>query len=283
MFLWGPNGGCDYPTAVRRGEVPLREQRAVEMLRRQCDPERLRYYCHTGYLPARGNVTGILYLVRRGGGATELRDGREVASWCISIGPHRSDLPPTDHAAVLKAMIEGEEPTFRRTGNRSGFAPFHEHSLRLDGRAVDGFDPYRRHLLAPDNPLAIAMLLDREERRNALIPEKARFQIAGGERPLALGGEAMGHGFARGGVAVGLGQYVQGAMAVNQLCDDTAATATANTACFNVNAQYPNPPAPWFRARPEGRRRRRANPRPRQAFPPNAVVRGVGAGLYELV
>jgi len=269
MFKWGVGKGLDYPTAVRRGEVPMPERRAVEMLRRQCDPERFRYYCHTGHLPARGNVTGTIYLVRKGGGAMELCDGREVASWCISIGPHRPDLPPTDHAAVLKAMIEGEEPTFVRTGNRAGYMGNYIGGSQPRSDGGSKYDPYRTVLLMDDHPLAVRLLRDRAEGRavlcESLKPVRSIAQI-GGQGIAFDAGEIEQQGGA--GINYGVGNYA----------DATFATQTANTTNMDFLCQNPTQGVGYVPGR-----RRRAQPQPRQAFPPNAVVRGVGRGLYELV
>lgn len=119
MGRWGRNGDLDFWTADARGEVDAAEARAVELLWRTTDPWRFGYYCQTGMLPAMGNVTGRLYMIERGGAALEVDDGRPVGSWCISIGPHRTDIPGTDHVVVLRNFVEGEELFFLAEGNRS--------------------------------------------------------------------------------------------------------------------------------------------------------------------
>lgn len=116
---WGDSRDLDYWTALACGEVDEPEQRAVDLLRRTTDEERFGYYCQTGMLPVMGNVTGRIYLLQRGGQAIELEDGRVVASWCISIGPHATEIPGTDHVVVLRNMVEGEELDFLEIGNRN--------------------------------------------------------------------------------------------------------------------------------------------------------------------
>jgi hypothetical protein len=117
--LWGHARNLDYWTALARGEVPAAEQRAVALLKRVVDPYRFSLYCVRGRLPCMGNVTGTIYAVQKGGGVVELDDdGAHHASWCISIGPHCHDVPDTDHVVALRAVIEGEELAFLRTGNR---------------------------------------------------------------------------------------------------------------------------------------------------------------------
>src|SRR5574342_85601 len=116
---WGDSRDLDYWTALACGEVDEPEQRAVDLLRRTTDEERFGYYCQTGMLPVMGNVTGRISLLQRGGQAMELEDGRVVASWCISIGPHATEIPGTDHVVVLRNMVEGEELDFLEIGNRN--------------------------------------------------------------------------------------------------------------------------------------------------------------------
>jgi hypothetical protein len=122
---WGNSFDLDFWTAAACGEVDGPEMRAVDLLRHTTDEERFGYYCQTGMLPAMGNITGRIYLLQRGGSALELEDGRIVASWCISIGPHATDIPGTDQVVVLRNMIEGEELDFLDIGNRS---PVHGHT-----------------------------------------------------------------------------------------------------------------------------------------------------------
>lgn len=117
---WGDGARHDYWTALAAGQVDVPERRAMELLEFVCDPYRFSIYCHTGEMPARGNLTGTIFLVRRRGRVGELEDGVEIASWCISIGPH-AGVPGTDNVVVLKAMLEGEEAEFRRIGNRSSY------------------------------------------------------------------------------------------------------------------------------------------------------------------
>jgi hypothetical protein len=116
---WGNSFDLDFWTAAACGEVDGPEMRAVDLLRHTTDGERFGYYCQTGMLPAMGNVTGRIYLIQRGGGALELEDGRIVASWCISIGPHAREIPGTDQVVVLRNMVEGEELDFLEVGNRN--------------------------------------------------------------------------------------------------------------------------------------------------------------------
>jgi len=138
---WGRDNGLDFWTALECGEVDAAEVRAVDLLRRTTDPERFSYYCQTGMLPTMGSLTGRIYLLERGGAALELEDGRPVASWCISIGPHRTDIPGTDHVVVLRNFVEGEELAFMSTGNRNPIFDFMD-KYRLDDWLPDLFlDP----------------------------------------------------------------------------------------------------------------------------------------------
>lgn len=120
-FRWGEGEDLDFWTALARGEVETPELRAMDLLESVCDAERFGYYCQTAVMPARGNLTGIIYLIRKQGGVVELsEDMRPVGDWCISVGPH-VNIPGTDNVVILKAMIEGEEMEFRRIGNRNRF------------------------------------------------------------------------------------------------------------------------------------------------------------------
>ncbi len=121
-FRWGKGAILDYWSALAAGEVDPPEQRAMTLLSSVCDPYRFSLYCMTGCLAAIGNLTRTVYLIQRRFGILELDDGSLVASWCISIGPH-ANIPPTDNVVAIKALIEGEEGAFRRTGNRTGMFP----------------------------------------------------------------------------------------------------------------------------------------------------------------
>lgn len=117
--LWAGFGeSLDYWTALREGCVGDPERRAVELLRRYTDPERFGLYCLTGELVVRGNLTGTLYLLGKGGEVLELEEGCPVASWCVYIGGDDM-MPDTDKVLTLRAIIEGQELAFLRTGNRN--------------------------------------------------------------------------------------------------------------------------------------------------------------------
>lgn len=118
MLLWGHERNLDYWTALERGEVDDPERRAIALLRRYTDPERFGLYCVTGELAVRGNLTGTMYVLDRTGRVLELEDGREVATWCVYMDGH-IEMPLTDNVLTLRAIIEGEELAFLRTGNRS--------------------------------------------------------------------------------------------------------------------------------------------------------------------
>lgn len=121
-FRWGKGGILDYWAALAAGEVDPPEQRAMTLLSSVCDSYRFSLYCMTGCLAAIGNLTRTVYLIRRRLMTFELDDGRPVASWCISIGPD-ANIPLTDNIVAIKALIEGEEGAFRRTGNRMEMFP----------------------------------------------------------------------------------------------------------------------------------------------------------------
>ncbi len=121
---WGSEGRLDFWTALALGEVDTPELRAMTLLESVCDEYRFSLYAHTAAMPARGNVTGTMFVILKDGGVAELADdGRVVSHWCISIGPH-SIVPGTDNTVILKAMIEGEEEEFRATGNKNSFGGF---------------------------------------------------------------------------------------------------------------------------------------------------------------
>lgn len=116
---WGLQGTVDFWTALESREVDTPELRAMSLLESLCDPYRFSLYCMTAEMPARGNLTGTTFMVLKNGGVIEFdEDGRSVADWCISIGPHAS-VPGTDNVVILKAMLEGEEFEFRKIGNRN--------------------------------------------------------------------------------------------------------------------------------------------------------------------
>jgi hypothetical protein len=121
MLRWGPEGKDDFWTALAHGDVDTPELRAMTLLESVCDEYRFSLYAVTAEMPARGNMTGTMYVIQKKGGVIELDEhGTPCGHWCISIGPH-SPVPGTDNVVVLKAMLEGEEDEFRRIGNRSGF------------------------------------------------------------------------------------------------------------------------------------------------------------------
>jgi hypothetical protein len=169
--LWGKSGTLDYPTALAKGEVPGPEQRAMGLLRRVCDEYRYSLYCMTGQLPVLGSVTRRLYLALKAGGLLEIVDGRAVAWWCFSIGPFDSTIPDTDHVIVVRAMVEGEEVAFMRTGDRHTYQSFEGELERGPGVA----DPFVVSLLEgiewrPDVAINTADLLDLPDLRKKQHP-----------------------------------------------------------------------------------------------------------------
>lgn len=130
--LWGPSKELDYWTARRADHIAPEERRAMALLASITDERRFSLYCMTGHMPAMGNVTKRMYLVRRFDRVLELEDGRPYQSWCIGA-PDRSAIPETDHIVTMKNIIEGEELAFRDTGNMSpvyGGVPHEEDSIR---------------------------------------------------------------------------------------------------------------------------------------------------------
>lgn len=120
MQLWGTDKALDFWTARASGQVPMEEQRAMQLLAKNTDERRFQIYCRTGAMPALGNMTKRLYMIRRHATILELEDGQPRTSWCMN-GGNRYSLPETDHVVVMKALIEGEEYVFRTTGNPSQF------------------------------------------------------------------------------------------------------------------------------------------------------------------
>lgn len=139
---WGNSFDLDFWTAAACGEVDGPEMRAVDLLRHTTDEERFGYYCQTGMLPVMGNVTGRIYLLQRGGQAMELEDGRPVASWCISIGPHATEIPGTDHVVVLRNMVEGEELDFLEIGNRNPIHHVYDPILLFGMQRIEEWLPH---------------------------------------------------------------------------------------------------------------------------------------------
>jgi len=147
---WGDRAQYSYWTALAVGQVDVPERRAMELLESVCDPYRFAIYCHTGDMPARGNLTGTIFLIRRRGRVGELEDGVEVASWCISIGPHFG-VPGTDNVVVLKAMLEGEEAEFRRIGNRSPHGPWYHGPGKRPRSTENVTNPYTYQFIPKDH------------------------------------------------------------------------------------------------------------------------------------
>lgn len=116
--LWGPSKDLDYWTARGKDLVPPEERRAMALLASITDEQRFSLYCKIGQMPALGNVTKRIYLVRRFDRVLELSDGRPSRSWCIGA-ENRYAIPETDHIVTMKNLIEGEELAFRETGNPS--------------------------------------------------------------------------------------------------------------------------------------------------------------------
>ena len=117
MGLWGKKHDLDFWTAAERGEVSAVEIRAVNLMKRLCDPWRFGIYCQTGEVLCIGNFTRTLYLVRKRELVVELDDnGDVVAKCCIDIGRH-GGVPDTDRVVGLKCFIEGNELVFREKGN----------------------------------------------------------------------------------------------------------------------------------------------------------------------
>lgn len=123
MQLWGADKSLDFWSARAAGQVPVEEQRAMQLLSKTTDERRFQIYCRTGAMPALGSMTKRLYMIRRHATILELQDGQPRMSWCMN-GGNRYALPETDHVVVMKALIEGEEYVFRTTGNPS---PFYHH------------------------------------------------------------------------------------------------------------------------------------------------------------
>jgi len=117
--LWGPDRNLDFWTARAAGLVLEPERRAMKLLASECDEERFALYCHIGMIAALGNLTKHLYIVRRYTTVVELSDGRPIQGWCV-VTRDRHVIPETDHVLALKSLIEGEEYSFRATGNRVG-------------------------------------------------------------------------------------------------------------------------------------------------------------------
>lgn len=117
-MLWGPSKDLDYWTARQRNIISVEERRAMALLASISDERRFSLYCVSGFMPAMGNVTKKIYLIRRHERVLELEDGRPLKSWCIGT-PDRNYIPETDHVVTMKTLIEGEELAFRETGNPS--------------------------------------------------------------------------------------------------------------------------------------------------------------------
>ena len=119
-ILWGPKRDLDYWTAREAGLVPEPERRAMKLFASECDEERFSLYCHLGTVAALGNMTRHLYIVRRYKTVVEVVDGQAVGGWCV-VTRDRHVIPETDHVLTLKSLIEGEEYSFRDTGNAVGY------------------------------------------------------------------------------------------------------------------------------------------------------------------
>ncbi len=112
--LWGKLRNMSFSQAQKNGLVSDQEARAVELMRSVCDRERVEIYLKCGVLPARGNLTGRTYLVRRFKRVAEFHRNEVVAEWCIRLKP---EYPETDNVVAMKNMIEGEEGEFRKQAN----------------------------------------------------------------------------------------------------------------------------------------------------------------------
>lgn len=117
--LWGPKRDLDYWEACKEGLVPEPERRAMRLFASECDEERFSLYCHIGTIAALGNMSRHLYIVRRYSTVCELGDGKPIQNWCV-VTRDRHLIPETDHVMAMKSLIEGEEYSFRATGNRVG-------------------------------------------------------------------------------------------------------------------------------------------------------------------
>jgi hypothetical protein len=135
-ILWGPKKDLDYWTARAAGLVLEPERRAMKLFASECDEERFSLYCHLGTIAALGNMTKHLYIVRRYKTVVEVVDGKAVGGWCV-VTRDRHVIPETDHVLTLKSLIEGEEYSFRATGNRVGYD--------LEEGKIQ--DPYRRSFI----------------------------------------------------------------------------------------------------------------------------------------
>lgn len=193
MQLWGTGKGLDFWSARAAGQVPVEEQRAMQLLAKTTDERRFQIYCRTGAMPALGNMTKRLYLIRRHATILELEDGQAKTSWCMN-GGNRYSLPETDHVVVMKALIEGEEYVFRTTGNPSQFffgshqdeppkSVFESSFMGHDGRRqfcrqnegfADAFEARSEAIAARD-----AMKREHESARfRQWMAQKARLEIA---------------------------------------------------------------------------------------------------------
>lgn len=171
-FRWGKGAILDYWAALAAGEVDPPEQRAMTLLSSVCDPYRFSLYCVTGCLAAIGNLTRTVYLIRRKMETFELDDGSPVATWCISIGPH-ANIPPTDNVVAIKALIEGEEGAFRRTGNRTDMFPGDTAAPPIPGVC----DPFTQRFIDSEEPREAC--LERAANRSMLNHEGAERAAAG--------------------------------------------------------------------------------------------------------
>lgn len=141
--LWG-SGDTPFAAALAAGTVSSAERRAVALLASTCDAWRVGIYLASGRLPAIGNLTRALYVVRRFNTVLEYDGDRAVRSHCIEA-VNRPILPETDHVALVRMLIEGEEREFLARAN----------SRRLFGSDYeDGpLTPVERSLFAgPDRP-----------------------------------------------------------------------------------------------------------------------------------
>src|SRR5579871_261788 len=132
-ILWGPKRDLDYWTAREAGLVPEPERRAMKLFASECDEERFSLYCHLGTVAALGSMTRHIYIVRRYKTVVEVVDGQVVGGWCV-VTRDRHVTPETDHVLTLKSLIEGEEYSFRDTGNSVSYG--------LEEGKVS--DPYRQ-------------------------------------------------------------------------------------------------------------------------------------------
>lgn len=140
------------------GQVSAAEQRAVRLLGELVDKPRLGAYLATGYLPARGNITGKTYLVGRP--VIEELNGREVvARWCVHIETARHGrLEPISAMALAARRRMQNAASCARPSSRVFFSRRYERMVGLE-------PPDQCQRLAPmtDNVMVVRALIEGNE------------------------------------------------------------------------------------------------------------------------